>query len=135
MHTPDADSVQRVSTGGLWERQVGFCRVLRAGELVFTAGTVAADERGEIHGADCYEQCRYIFAKLDAALAQVNASLSDVVRVVCYITRLEDTDGFTRAHREVLGDVLPVCTCVQVAGLLGGALAEIELTALVRRAA
>jgi enamine deaminase RidA (YjgF/YER057c/UK114 family) len=99
--------------------------------MVWTAGTVAADEEGVVHGADSYGQCCYIFEKLARALEASGCALKDTVKVTCYITGAEHADGFIRAHKQFLGDVEPVCTCVIVAGLFGGALAEIELTCLI----
>src|SRR5687767_7060958 len=106
--------IQRVRTGTPWEAQVGFCRVLRADNMVWTAGTVAADDDGVIHGADCYEQCCYIFEKLARTMAEVGATLEHAVKVTCFIAGLEHADGFTRAHKQYLGTVEPVCTCVVV---------------------
>jgi enamine deaminase RidA (YjgF/YER057c/UK114 family) len=31
-------NVQRVSTGGAWEKKVGYCRALRTGNFVFVSG-------------------------------------------------------------------------------------------------
>jgi enamine deaminase RidA (YjgF/YER057c/UK114 family) len=124
--------IQRIRTGTPWEEQVGFSRVVRAGNLVWTAGTVAADNEGVIHGSDCYAQCNYIFEKLARTMSQAGSSLDDAVKVTCYITELEHADGFTRAHKQFLGHVAPACTCVVVDALFGGALAEIEIVAVVR---
>lgn len=127
---------QCFSTGNPWEREMGFSRAVRVGNMVFTAGTVAADESGAIHGADCYEQCCYILEKLSRVLAQAGASLRDVVRVTCYLTSLEHAPGFARAHAQYFGEIHPAATCVAVAGLFGeGAVVEIELTAVVESAA
>ncbi len=122
--------IQRISTGTPWEEQVGFSRVVRAGNMVWTAGTVAADDSGVIHGADSYEQCCYIFDKLAAAMAQAGSSLDHAVKVVCYVSGIEHSDGFTRAHMQYLGHVQPACTCVVIGALFGEALAEIEIVAL-----
>jgi enamine deaminase RidA (YjgF/YER057c/UK114 family) len=54
-----------------------------------------------------------------------------VVRVVCYLVDLADSDDFTRAHSEYFGEILPAATCVAVKQLFGtGARVEIELTAV-----
>jgi enamine deaminase RidA (YjgF/YER057c/UK114 family) len=120
------------STGNPWERQIGFSRAVRVGNIVLTAGTIASDENGVIQGSTCYEQCCYILRKLDGVLREAGSELSHVVRVVCYLTDLGDSDGFTQAHREFFGEILPATTCLQVAGLFGeGARVEIELTAVV----
>jgi enamine deaminase RidA (YjgF/YER057c/UK114 family) len=123
--------IQRVRTSTPWESMVGFCRVLRAGNMVWTAGTVAADDQGQIHGADVYEQCCYIFEKLQRALAEAGSSLGHAVKVTSYITDIEQAEGFTRAHKQYVGAAEPVCTCVVVAALFGDALVELEVTALI----
>ena len=123
--------IQRVRTATPWESKVGFCRVLRAGNTVWTAGTVAADDQGQIHGADTYEQCCYIFEKLQRALAEAGSSLDHAVKVTSFITDIDQAEGFTRAHKQYVGHAEPVCTCVVVAALFGDALVELEVTALI----
>jgi enamine deaminase RidA (YjgF/YER057c/UK114 family) len=123
---------QTASTGNIWEKAIGFSRAVRVGNMVFTAGTIAADSSGEIHGGDCYEQCVYIIEKLRGVLRELDCELDSVVRVVCYLTDLADADGFTRAHCEFFGAIRPAATCIQVAGLFGkGARVELELTAVI----
>jgi len=122
---------QHISTGNPWERAIGFSRAVRVGPFVFTAGTIASDEQGVIQGADCYEQCCYILDKLAGVLKSAGSDLSHVVRVVCYLTDLADSDGFTRAHSEYFAAVKPATTCVAVRELFGdGSVVEIELTAI-----
>lgn len=119
------------STGNPWERSVGFSRAVRVGQTVYTAGTLASDADGNIHGADCYEQCCYIFDKLKAVLEQAGAGLKHVVKVTAFVVALEDAEGFTRAHSEYLGEVRPATTCVIVSGLFHPeARVELELTAV-----
>lgn len=123
--------IQRASTGNPWEREIGFSRAIRLGPMIYTAGTIASDENGRIHGEDCYEQCRYILGKLDGVLRELGGSLDSVVKVGCYLVSLEHSAGFSKAHAEVFGEVRPATTCIEVSGLFGeGSLVEIELTAL-----
>jgi enamine deaminase RidA (YjgF/YER057c/UK114 family) len=123
---------QLISTGNPWERSICFSRAVRIGSLVFTAGTIAADEQGVIHGDTCYEQACYILDKLTGVLAQAGSGLRDVVRVVCYLVDLADAEGFTKAHAQYFAGVFPAATCVQVCGLFGnGTKIELELTAVV----
>ena len=123
---------QLISTGNPWERSICFSRVVRVGNLVFTAGTLAADETGEIHGETCYAQACYILDKLAAVLKESGSGLEHVVRVVSYLVDLDEADGFTQAHAEYFKDVRPAATCVEVSRLFGtGAKIEMELTAVV----
>lgn len=122
---------QHISTGNPWERSICFSRAVRAGNLVFIAGTIAADENGVIHGETCYDQACYILDKLSDVLAQAGCGLSHVVRVVCYLVDLSEADGFTKAHAHYFESVRPAATCVEVSRLFGnGAKIELELTAV-----
>lgn len=119
--------MERLSTNNPWERAVGFSRAVKAGGFVFVAGTIASDEEGTIHGTTCYEQCCYIFRKIEAVIG----SLEQVVRCVAYLVDPQDEPDFTRAHQEFLGPARPATTCVVVQKLFGqGSRVEIELTAL-----
>lgn len=122
---------QHYSTGNPWERAIGFSRAVKIGPFVLTAGTIASDEHGEIQGETCYEQCCYILDKLAGVLQRAGCDLAQVVRVVCYLIDLADSDDFKRAHSEYFSDIKPVTTCVAVKELFGqGSRVEIELTAI-----
>ncbi len=122
---------QHYSSGAPWEATTGYSRAVRVGNFIFTAGTLAADEKGAIHGVDCYAQCCYIFRKLERALAELGAGLGDVVMVRAYLVNLADADGFSKAHSEFMNAAKPAATCVVVKELFAAeALIEIELTAI-----
>ena len=42
-------SFERVFSGAPWEEIVGYCRVLRAGKLVFVTGTAPVNPDGGVH--------------------------------------------------------------------------------------
>ena len=123
---------QRVSSGTPWEGLAGYSRAVRVGDSVWVAGTTASDERGQLQGGDdAYAQTRYILAKIERALREAGAELSDIVRTRIFITRLEDWREVARAHGEVFGDIRPANSLVQVAGLIEGRLVEIEADAVI----
>jgi enamine deaminase RidA (YjgF/YER057c/UK114 family) len=126
------DERKLISTGNPWERQVGFSRAVRAGNLVFTAGTIAADEDGVIHGQTCYEQCCYIFDKLGRVLREAGSDIAHTVKVVCYLTDLYDFEEFARAHAEYFSAIRPATTCVEISDLVSeDALVELEIVAVI----
>jgi len=125
--------IQRASTGNPWERELGFSRAVRVGDMIYTAGTIASDADGRIHGADSYEQCRYILEMLDRVLNELGGGLDTVFKVTCYMVGIEQLPGFSRAHAEYLRSAGPASTGVAIAGLAGeGSLVELELVATVR---
>jgi enamine deaminase RidA (YjgF/YER057c/UK114 family) len=130
--TDDARSPRHsVSSGTPWEALAGYARAVRWGDHVYVSGTTASDAKGNLVGAgDPAEQTRFILRKIEAALAEVGASLSDTVRTRVFVTELAHWEPVARAHGDIYGAIRPANTLVQVAGLVQpGALVEIELDA------
>jgi enamine deaminase RidA (YjgF/YER057c/UK114 family) len=107
---------QNVGSGGGFEDTYGYSRVVRVGGTVHVAGTAAREP--ELDDPSTYRQARAAFAIIEQALADVGSGLAAVVRTVTYVVDVADADQVARAHREVLGDVRPVATLVQVGALL-----------------
>jgi enamine deaminase RidA (YjgF/YER057c/UK114 family) len=124
-------AVERHGSGGAWEDAVGYCRVIRAGDLVVVAGTTATTPDGVIAGVgDTYEQVRQTLANVESALGRVGATMADVVRTRVFLTDESSFDGFARAHAEAFGEIRPVNTTVVVAALADPRmLVEIEVDA------
>jgi enamine deaminase RidA (YjgF/YER057c/UK114 family) len=122
---------QRFGSGTPWEALAGYSRAVRLGAFVWVSGTTASDASGAVQGEDAAAQTRYILTKIEAALVEVGASLADVVRTRIYVARLEDWEAVARVHGEVFGEIRPANTLVQVAGLVGGRLVEIEADAVI----
>jgi enamine deaminase RidA (YjgF/YER057c/UK114 family) len=124
---------QNISSGTPWETRYGYSRAVRVGNVVEVAGTVAADENGKVVGAgNAYEQAKFIFAKIESALVEAGASLTDVVRTRMFLTDVAFIDEVGRAHGEVFRDIRPASTALQISALINPAmLVEIEVTAIV----
>lgn len=120
-----------VSSGGAWEEMVGYSRAVRVGNLVWVAGTTAADGHGgAVGGSDIAAQTREILHRIEAALQEAGASLSDVVRTRIYVTDIARWEEVGRVHGEVFGDIRPAATMVEVSALIDEALlVEIEAEA------
>jgi enamine deaminase RidA (YjgF/YER057c/UK114 family)/N-acetylglutamate synthase-like GNAT family acetyltransferase len=103
---------ENFGSGAPWEAIVGYSRVVRAGRRLYVTGTV-----GE--GADAYAQARSALEKIAAALERADGSLADVVRTRIFVTDIaRDWEAVGRAHRELLGEVMPATSMVQVAALI-----------------
>ena len=124
---------QRTSSGAPWEERYGYSRALRVGDKVFVAGTSATGSDGTpVAAGDPHGQTLFILRKIERALADVGASLADVVRARYYVTDIGDADPVGRAHAELLGRVRPAMTMAEVSGLmLPEHLVEIEVDAVV----
>lgn len=124
---------QRTSSGTPWEKRYGYSRAVRAGDLVFVAGTTATGDDGNVVAVgDPYKQTLFTLRRIEAALHDVGATLADIVRTRYLVTDIEYADAIGRAHAELLADVRPAMTMAQVAKLmLPDHLVEIEVDAVV----
>ena len=126
-------AIRRLGSGAPWESVAGYSRVVVVGERVLVAGTTATLPDGEIAGlGDPGAQMRQAIANVEAALAQVGAGLSDVVRTRMFVTDITRWEEVARAHGEAFAAAPPVSTMVQVAALIDPRiLVEIEAEAVV----
>ena len=119
---------RRAFSGAPWESKVGYCRAVRAGSHVYVTGTAAV---GALDG-DGYAQARRCFEIIAAALGELSASLSDIVRTRMFVTDISRWEEFGRAHREFFGAHPPATTLVEVKALIDPKmLIEIEADAVV----
>jgi len=124
---------QRVSTGTIWERTVGYSRAIRVGPFVHVTGTLAVDDEGRLVGpGDAAKQAEAIFDRIEWALDQCGSRMDEVVRCRIYVMDIADQQAIGAVHHRRLGAALPATTMVQVSGLaLEGALVEIEAEAII----
>jgi enamine deaminase RidA (YjgF/YER057c/UK114 family) len=120
-----------VSSESDFESTVGYSRAVRIGPHIAVAGTtsaaLAADNR-EI--GDIGAQTREALRRIEVALNQAGAALSDVVRTRIYVTDISRWREVAAVHSDVFGDIRPAATMVEVAALIAPELlVEIEADA------
>jgi enamine deaminase RidA (YjgF/YER057c/UK114 family) len=122
-----------VFTGAKWESIVAYCRAVRVGQHIAVSGSAPVGADGELVGpGDPYLQAKRCIEIIAAALADVGADLSDVVRTRMFVTDISLWEEFARAHQEVFADVTPATSMVEISRLIGdGMLIEIEADAIV----
>lgn len=123
-------TVTRLGSGGPWEQLYGYSRVVRAGDLAWTAGCTSTVDGVVAHEGDAAAQTAQALRIGLDALAEVGAEPGDVVRTRMYVTDRVHADEVGRAHNAVFGAVRPAATLVVVAALLDPEhLVEVELEA------
>jgi enamine deaminase RidA (YjgF/YER057c/UK114 family) len=114
-----------VSSGTDFESTVGYSRAVRVGPLVAVAGTTGPGMPGDI-GAQTREALR----RIEIALNEAGAALSDVIRTRIYLTDISRWREVAVVHAEVFGQIRPAATMVEVAALIAPELlVEIEADA------
>jgi len=124
-----------VQSGAPWESIAGYARAVRVGDTIHVSGTTAQGPDGELVGVgDPAAQARRCLEIIGAALAELEASLDDVVRTRMYVTDISQWEPIARVHGEVFADIRPATAMVEVAGLVDPRmLVEIEAVAMVAR--
>ncbi len=123
-------AVERFSSGTPWEAIVGYSRTVRAGPLVFVAGTTGTLDGRVVAPGDAYAQTRQALTNIEAALALAGAHLSDVVQTRLSVTDVSLWEEVGRAHREAFAGAPPVTALVGVSALIDPEmLVEVEAVA------
>lgn len=125
-------AIKRIGSGSSWEDLVGYSRVVRAGNLVEVAGTLAVDGNGTLVGGNSmYEQARFILSKMVRYVEMAGGYKEDITRTRVYVTDISRWQEVAKAHHELFSDVRPVTSMVEVKALIGKEyLVEIELSAV-----
>lgn len=123
---------KRSYSGAPWEEEVGYCRALRAGKVIYVTGTAPVDPDGGVHApGDGYRQTIRCLEIIRTALEELGGSLDRVVRTRMLVTDIARWEEFGRGHREVFRDHPPTTTLVEVRSLIHpDMLIEIEAEAV-----
>lgn len=123
---------RRVFTAAPWEKQVGYCRAVRAGNHIYVTGTAPLDENGAVFApGDAYAQARRCLEIIQRALRELDADCHCVVRTRMLVTDITRWAEFGRAHREFFGDHPPATSMMEVNSLIDPEmLIEIEAEAV-----
>jgi enamine deaminase RidA (YjgF/YER057c/UK114 family) len=124
---------ERISSHAVWEDQIGYCRALRAGNLVFVTGTAPVDESGRATFApgDAYAQARRCLELIERALAGFATDRTRIVRTRMFVTDIDRWAEFGRAHAEFFAEHRPTSTMVEIRRLIApDMLIEIEADAV-----
>ncbi|TGS65584.1 RidA family protein [Mesorhizobium sp. M3A.F.Ca.ET.201.01.1.1] len=130
----DSLNIVRIDPGWAWDDHLSLAPAVSAAGLIYVSGQLALGSDGKLVGADMETQSRQIFRNIDEVLRAGGASLSQVLRITCYVVGFQDYAAYSAVRGEVFGDKPPASTTVGVESLLvRGALLEVDAVALATR--
>ena len=117
-----------------WVKPVGYSNGVAAkGRLVFVAGQVGWNARGEFEADDFVGQFRQCLKNIVAVLAEAGAGPEHITSMTWYFIDKQDyltnLKAIGAAYREVIGRHYPTMTALQVAALIEDR-AKIEIQAM-----
>lgn len=122
-----------ISSGAIWEDLVGYSRAVRIGNIIEVSGTTSVDGDMLIGKDDLYAQTKFILLKVEKALHEAGAQITDVVRTRMYVTDISKWEEAGKAHAEFFREIKPATTMVEVSRLIHpDLLIEIEVSALIQ---
>ena len=124
---------QNFSSGAAFEDKAGYSRAVKVGDMVFVGGTTSTNSKGDVDGGgDAYLQTKIILEKIEVALRQAGARISDVVKVRFYVTDIARAQEYLKAYSEWFKKTRPVLTMAEVKALARvDHLVEIEADAII----
>ncbi|AZE61149.1 MULTISPECIES: cytochrome P450 [Pseudomonas fluorescens group] len=128
---PAGGAITRCFSAAPWEKNGGYCRALRAGNLIVTSGTVAFDEQGNPYApGDVYRQTRRCLEIIETALKQLGVDRTLVVATRMYTTDVAWWPQIAKAHQEFFSHCPPTTMLLGVNQLIAPVyLIEIEAQA------
>ena len=118
-----------ISSGSKFEEEIGYSRAVVVGDDIWVSGPTGYDYTTMTIAPDVAAQCDQTFRNIAAALAQADATLDDVVRVMFIVPNRADWEPCWPVVKKYLGTARPTSTLIH-AGLQTDAMKiEIEVTA------
>ena len=118
-----------ISSGSVFEQQIGYSRAVVDGDWVFVSGTTGFDYASMTISDNLVQQAEQCLKNIEAALRQADASLKDVVRVTYILPDAKDFEPCWPVLRKYFGEVRPASTMI-CAGLIDPRMKiEVEVTA------
>ena len=107
-----------------------YSQAVKVNGMVYTSGQIALTPEGEMLGDDVVLQTKQVFANLKAVLAEAGTSLDRVVKVMAFVSDINDFATVNEIYAEAFGDHKPARSLVAAKTLPKNALVEIEVIAL-----
>jgi enamine deaminase RidA (YjgF/YER057c/UK114 family) len=123
---------RRVFTDAPWEKKVGYCRVIKAGDHVYVTGTAPVVDGKTYAPGNAFEQARKCLEIIKDSLAKIDVPISKVVRTRMYVTDISRWQEFGKAHAEFFSSHPPTTSMLEIKSLIDPEmLIEIEADAYV----
>ena len=109
-----------------------YSQAVAVGNLLYTSGQIPIDpETSLMVDGDISAQAERIMKNLAAVLKAAGTDFENVIKTICFLADMADFAAFNAVYEKYFVS-RPARSCVAVKTLPKGALAEVELVALIK---
>lgn len=123
-------SRQLISSGSIFEQEIGYSRAVVDGNWIFVSGTTGFDYSKMTISDNLVEQTEQCLKNIKEALIKAGSSMKDIVRVTYVLPNAKDFPDCWPTLHKYFGEIKPAAMMIS-AGLSDPRMRiEIEVTAL-----
>jgi len=121
---------QLISSGSVFEEQIGYSRAVAQGPFVFVSGTSGFDYETMTIEEGAAEQTEQCLKNIEQALGKAGANLTDIVTVTYVLPNGEDFESCWPVLKKYFGNVRPAAMMISAKLLDPRMKIEIQVTAM-----
>ncbi|WP_396625272.1 RidA family protein [Luteitalea sp.] len=119
-----------ISSGSVFEEQIGYSRAVAQGPFVFVSGTTGFDYESMTIEEGAAQQAEQCLKNIEHALRKAGASLTDIVTVTYVLPHVEDFESCWPVLKKYFGNVRPAAMMISAKLLDPRMKIEIQVTAM-----
>ena len=124
--------IKKISTNGAPAAIGPYSQAVTVGNILYTSGQIPIDpETSLLVEGDISVQAERIMQNLSAVLKAAGTDFENVIKTTCFLADMADFAAFNAVYEKYFIS-RPARSCVAVKTLPKGALAEVELIALIK---
>jgi len=126
-------SRKNITYGQALEKEIGFSRAVRIGNVIAVTGTAPIAPNGSVANVgDVYGQTKRCLEIIKDVIEQAGGNLENVIRTRVLLINMEHWKDAAKAHGEFFSNIQPACTFVEVSRFINPDwLIEIEADAVI----
>ncbi len=101
-----------ISSGSIFEEEVGYSRAVIAGEFVFLSGCTGFNYETSIISENAQEQCEQTILNIKNALEKAGSGLENIVRTIFYFSEPSVFNDCKPIFKKHFGNIKPTLTAV-----------------------
>ena len=128
-------SRKNITYGQPLEKQIGFSRAVRIGNVIAVTGTAPIAPDGSVASpGEVYGQAKRCLEIITDVIKKAGGRTKDVIRTRIFLKDMEMWKEAARAHGEIFSEIQPACTFVEVSRFINPEwLIEVEADAVVQK--